>query len=66
MVQKHSISKYLVFVFMIIVPWCQYGDKNKIKVGEPNYPISVITRGRRVPVAHGQILQSADSDFSKI
>ena len=66
MVQKHSISKYLVFVFVIILLWCQYGDKNKIKVGEPNYTISAVTRGRRVPVARSQILQSADYDFSKI
>ena len=33
---------------------------------EPNYPISVVTRGKRVFVVHGQSLQSADHDFSKI
>ena len=41
-------------------------DKNKIKVGEQNYPISAVTRGRRVFVAHGQSLQSAGRDFRKI
>ena len=40
-------------------------DKNKIKVGEPNYPISAVTRGK-VLVAHGQSLQASDHDFSKI
>ena len=41
-------------------------DKNKIKVGEPNYPISAVTLGKRVLVAHGQSLQASDHDFSKI
>ena len=41
-------------------------DKNKIKVGEPNYPISAVTRAKRVLVAHGQSLQASDHDFSKV
>ena len=41
-------------------------DKNKIKVGEPDYPISAVTRGKRLLVAHGQSLQASDHDFSKI
>ena len=28
-------------------------DKNKIKVGESNYPISAVPRGKRVLVPHG-------------
>ena len=41
-------------------------DKNKIKVGESNYPISAVPRGKRVLVPHGQSLQASDHDFSKV
>ena len=41
-------------------------DKNEIEVGEPNYPISVLTRKKRVLVAHGQSLQACHHDFSKV
>ena len=41
-------------------------DKNKIKVDEPNRPIAAVTSGRKVLVAHGQIVQAADHDFSSI
>ena len=41
-------------------------DKNKIKVGEPNYPVSAVARRKQVLVAHGQSLQVSDHDFSKL
>ena len=41
-------------------------DKNKIKFGEPGCPISAVTRGKKVLVAHGQVVQSADYDFAAI
>ena len=41
-------------------------DKDKIKVGEPNCPIAGVTRRRKVLVAHGQVVQAADHDFSSI
>ena len=41
-------------------------DKNKIKVGEPNCPLSAVTRGKRVLVAKGQVLKSSDHDFSTL
>ena len=41
-------------------------DKNKIKVGEPDCPISAITRGRQVLVGLNQVVKSADHDFASI
>ena len=41
-------------------------DKNKIKVGQPNYSVSAVTRRKRVLVAHGQSLQVSDHDFNKL
>ena len=41
-------------------------NKNKIKVGEANYLISAMTRGKRVLAAHGQSLQASDHDFHKV
>ena len=82
MVQKHSISKandddhyfaaiycYLskFFVqFRVNCAMISTDDKNEIKVGEPNYPISVLTRKKRVLVAHGQSLQAYHHSFSKV
>ena len=39
-------------------------DKNKIKVGEPNCPISTVAHGKKVLFAQGQVLQAADHDFA--
>lgn len=41
-------------------------DKKKIKVSESNSPISAVTSGRKVLVAHGQLEQATDHDFSSI
>lgn len=41
-------------------------DKKKIKVSESNSPISAVTSGRKVLVAHGQLVQATDHDFSSI
>ena len=39
-------------------------DKNKIKVGEPGCPVAAVTRGKRVLMGQGQVVQVADHDFS--
>ena len=41
-------------------------DKNKIKVGEPDCPISAVTRGSQVLAGYGQVVQSANHDFSSL
>ena len=82
MVQKRSISKardddhYCAAIYRYLREFSirfqdncamvSTDDKNKIKVGKPNYPISAVTQGKQVLVAHGQSLQASDHDFSKI
>ena len=41
-------------------------DKNKIEVGEPNYPISAVTRGKRVLVFYDQNLQTSEAGLKKL
>ena len=41
-------------------------NKNKIKCGEPGCPISAVTCGKKVLVAHDQTVQSTDHDFAAI
>ena len=41
-------------------------DKNKIKVGEPNCPISAVTSGRQALVGLNQVVKSADHDFASM
>ena len=41
-------------------------DKKKIKIGEPKWPITEATRGKRVLIATNQLLQAADHDFLTI
>ena len=41
-------------------------DKNKFKVGEPDCPISAVTRGRQVLVGLNQLVKSADHDFASM
>ena len=41
-------------------------DKNRIKIGEPNCPITAATKGKRVLVVTNQLLQAADHDISTI
>ena len=40
-------------------------DKHTIKVGEPGLPVASVERGKSVLVAHDQIYQCADHDFTK-
>ena len=44
---------------------CQ-DDKHTIKIGEPNYPVAAIERGKQVLVSIGQSAQVADHDFTKM
>lgn len=41
-------------------------DKHKISVGEPNFPLSALPRGRRVLVSTNEAFQVGDHDFSVI
>ena len=41
-------------------------DKHKISVGEPNFPLSALPRGKRVLVGNNEAYQVGDHDFSTI
>ena len=41
-------------------------DKHTMKIGEPNFPIAAIERGKRVLVAKGAKLAVGDHDFAKL
>ena len=41
-------------------------DKAKIPVGEPNFPLSAVARGKRVLVAPNQLCAVGDHDFSRM
>ena len=41
-------------------------DKHKIDVGEPNFPLAPVPRGKRVLVACHEAFQLGDHDFSTI
>ena len=41
-------------------------DKDEIKVGEPDCPISAVTRGRQVLDGLNQVVKSADYDFASM
>ncbi|CAB5374251.1 unnamed protein product [Rhizophagus irregularis] len=40
-------------------------DKHRCKVGEPNYPVAAVDRGKSVIVANGMTFAVADHDFTK-
>lgn len=40
-------------------------DKHRLKVGEPNYPVAAVDRGRRVLVGRNQTFEVADHDFTR-
>ena len=40
-------------------------DKHKISVGEPNYPVAAVERGKEVIVSLNETFLVADHDFSK-
>ena len=40
--------------------------KCKVSVGEPDYPVAAVSRGKRVIVGVNQVLKVADHDFTKI
>ena len=81
-IQQRSIRKYtpddhycsalykycreLAVQFAQHVAFLSTDDKNKIKVGEPNCPISAVTRGKKVMVSLGHVVKAADHDFASI
>ena len=40
-------------------------DKHRLKVGEPNYPVAAVERGRRVLVSRNLTFEVADHDFTR-
>ena len=41
-------------------------DKHKIDIGEPNFPLAAVPRGKQVLVACNEAFQVGDHDFSTI
>ena len=40
-------------------------DKHKVKIGEPNFPVAAVERGKRVLVRVGSSFEVGDHDFTK-
>ena len=59
-------AREMILAFKEFSTFISTDDKNKIKVGEPNCPTAAVTRGKKVLVAEGQVLQAADHDFASI
>ena len=41
-------------------------DKHKIDIGEPNFPLAAVSRGKQVLGARNEAFQVVDHDFSTI
>ena len=64
-----AIYKYLLEQILTDKDYAAFvstDDKKKIKIGEPKWPITEATRGKRVLIATNQLLQAADHDFLTI
>ena len=62
----YKYAREIAIRFKDFTAFISTDDKNKIKVGEPDCPIAAVTRGKKVLVAHGHVVQAADHDFSSI
>ena len=51
------VRDYCMFIYL--------DDKHKVKIGEPDFPVTSTERGRRVPMAVNESLQAGDRDFTK-
>lgn len=73
--KQHDDSHYVATIFwyqreyaVLLGDSCLFvcmDDKHRLKVGEPNYPVAAVERGRRVLVSRNQSFQVADHDFTK-
>ena len=59
-------SKELAIRFSNYCLFVSTNDKCKIKIGEPNFPVAAVARGKRVLVAKNQVFQVADHDLSSV
>ena len=80
MVQQRNIRKFspdnhycaalYKYVWCLAVQFKEYSafvstdDKCKIKCGEPNFPIAVVTRSKQALVVRGTVCQDADHGMS--
>ena len=62
----YRYARELALWFRDFTTFISTDDKNKIKCGEPGCPISAVTCGKKVLVAHDQVVQSADHDCTAI
>ena len=58
--QKEFAIKYRDHCYFVCMD-----DKHTVKVGEPQYPVAAVERGKQVLVSHTLSLQVADHDFTK-
>ena len=64
---ENAIFKYARQYAVNVRDLCSFistDDKHKISVGEPDFPLSALPRGRRVLVGLNQTYQVGDHDFS--
>ena len=60
----YKYTREMVVTFKEQCVFISTDGKNNIKVEEADCPISAVTRGRQVLLEHGQVVPSADHDFS--
>ena len=62
------LYRYMREYAILVREFCLFisiDDKHKIPVGEPNFPIAAVERGKRVPVRNDEVLMVGDHDFNK-
>ena len=60
----YKYSRQLAMMFKVYTAFTSTDDKCKIKIGEPNFLVAAVTRGKQVLVPHGTFLQAADHDHA--
>ena len=65
----NTMYKYLrdfVTTFKANTLMISMDDKHSVQIGEPNFPVAAVERGRRVLVSEGQTFAVGDHDFTKV
>ena len=60
----YKYSRQLAIIFKEYMAFTSTGDKCKIKIGEPNFLVTAVTRGKQVLIAQGTFLQATDHDHT--
>ena len=64
---RHALFKYAKQLAIKFSDHCTFistDDERKIKVGEPNFLVAIVARGKRVLMSKEPVFQVADHDMS--